>query len=383
MQPVVADCRSILHRLVQFGRDGQSVRTLGRAAFGFNQHRIVPEDAYDRQPLIGGGERVMLTGDVRLDNRDELGATLGMSPQETRERSDSALVLVAWERWGLQCANQLVGDYAIAIWDEANQQLSLVRAPMALKPLFFVNEPGSTAFASMPTALFALPGLTKRLNLEEAARTAAGIYVSNETLFRSVFKIPHGHAVIVTPGGGKQTIRLWDLKANAVPPTVAEAGEGMRFELDRAVRAQLRRIDRPIAAQLSAGRDSSAVAATAAIALAERGERLIAVTGAPRLGFVGVGDELVDEAPIAALTAKMHPNIDHRICRATAGPVDDEFDFLHRNHFGPMLGTYNSGWSNETYREASRLGASVILGGGRGNFSISRGAHACGDTMCP
>ena len=367
------DCQAILARLVQFGRGRRSVETLGHAAFGHNQHCIVPQDAFERQPLIGGGGTVMLTADVRIDNRDELSATLGISSQDARERSESALLLTSWERWGLRCADHLVGDYAFAIWDETSRQLILVRGPMALKPLFFVNEPGTTAFASMPMALFALSGLTKRLNVEEAARTAADIYVSNETLFQSVFKVPHGHAVIVTPGGGTQTVRLWELKAGMAPSTVADAGEGMRFELDRAVRAQLRRISGPVAAQLSAGRDSSAVAATAAMALNECGERLIAVTGAPRLGFVGGGDDLIDEAPIAALTASMHPNIDQFVCRAVAGRAKEEFDFFNASHSGPMLGTYNTGWSNETFREASRHGATVILGGGRGNFSISRG----------
>ena len=367
------DCRAILDRIARFGTAYQSFETIGPASFGYNQHRILPEDVFDRQPLVGGDGNILLTADVRLDNRCELGATLGIVPQEARELSDSALLLAAWQRWGLRCADYLVGDYAFAIWDQASQRLSLIRSPMALKPLFFVNEPQTTAFASMPMALFALPRLTKRLNVTEAARIAAGIYDSEESLFQSVFKVPHGHAVIVMPGGGTETIRLWNLKAGVPPATVAEAGEGMRFELQRAVRAQLRRIDGRVAAQLSAGRDSSAVAATAAIVLAEQGERLIAVTGAPMLGSSGDGETLANEAPIAGLTVTMHPNIDHFICRAVPGRAKEEFDFFNASHSGPMLGTSNAGWFNETFREASRHDATVILGGGRGNFSISRG----------
>ena len=379
---VGADCRNMLARMAGLGPDGTTVRAIGTATLGYAQRDLLPEDRYDAQPLIGGGGTLLLAATVRLDNRDELGTALGLRDRRLSEMSDCALLVAAWERWQLACVDRLVGDYAFGVWDESRRRLTLVRGPMAMKTLFFHHSPMRIAFATLPMALFALPGVEKRLNLEEAARIAAGIHWSDETLFVGVRKVEHGHAVIADANGWR-TERIWHLKAGTPPSSVAEAGEGLRFEFDRAVRAQLRRNSGLVGAQLSAGRDSSAVAASAALALAETGDPLIVLTGAPRLGFhdPSLGDVLTDESGIAALTAAIYSNMRHRLCRATAAPVGPDFDLAHRHHFRPMLNTANAGWANETFREAARQGVTVMLTGSRGNFSISRGGFdALGQT---
>ena len=52
----------------------------GSLALGRRLYRTLPEDAFDRQPLQGAGERLVLVADVRLDNREELGASLDLAP---------------------------------------------------------------------------------------------------------------------------------------------------------------------------------------------------------------------------------------------------------------------------------------------------------------
>ena len=364
----------MLGQLQALGPDRLVACELGVASFGFASRLTLPEDRFDVQPLIGGGGKLMLVADARIDNRDELGADLAFPTDKTAQSSDSALILAAWERWERGCFDRLVGDYAFAIWDQSNRRLTLVRGPMALKPLFFHHSQRGLAFATLPMALFALPSIDKLLNREEAARLAAGIHWSDETLFEGVHKVAHGHAVVLDRSGWRAE-RIWNLTARTPPRTLAEAGEGLRFELDRAVRAQLRRDHGLIGAQLSAGRDSSAVASSAALALQERGEQLVVLTGAPRAGFAdpSLGDALIDENAIAGATAALYPNMIHHVCRATPAPVMPDFDLSHRHHFRPMLNTYSAGWNNETYREAARQGVSVMLIGSRGNFSISHG----------
>lgn len=373
---------AILDKLQGLGPGRMQVRSLGEASFGHAAREALPEDRYDVQPLIGGGGTLMLAADVRLDNRADLVLELGLGAERSREMSDSALLLFAWERWQLGCVDHLLGDYAFAVWGQAKRELKLVRGPMAMKTLFFHHSPGFITFATLPMALFALPNLEKRLNIDEAARLAAGIHWSEETLFDGVRKVEHGHAVTLDRDGWRSR-RIWNLKAGTPPTSVEEAGEGLRFELDRAVRAQLRRSHGLVGAQLSAGRDSSAVATSAALTLREIGEPLVALTGAPRLGFRDptLGDTLADESDIAARTAALYPNMIHHVCRAKAAPVGPDFDVAHRNHFRPMLNTSNAGWDNETFREAARSGVAVMLTGSRGNFSISRGGYdAVGQT---
>src|SRR5687767_5768349 len=89
----------------------QTVATVGNLALGIRLHPSLPEDTYDRQPLIGGDGRFGLVADVRLDNRDELSRALGLDRALLAEMADSNLLLLALERWGEQAVSLLLGDF--------------------------------------------------------------------------------------------------------------------------------------------------------------------------------------------------------------------------------------------------------------------------------
>ena len=90
----------------------------------------MPEDAFDRQPLIGGEGRYVLVADVRLDNRDELTEALRIPAPQARTLCDAAILLAAIERWDESCLERLVGDYAFAAWDGVRRRLLLARDPL-------------------------------------------------------------------------------------------------------------------------------------------------------------------------------------------------------------------------------------------------------------
>ncbi len=92
----------------------------------------------------------------------------------------------------------------------------------------------------------------------------------------------------VTADGAMAERRYWspaDIRPIRLASDQAYA-DGLRECLDRAVRRQMRSAH-PIGCYLSGGLDSSAVAALAARALGEKGQRLAAFTQVPREGFVG------------------------------------------------------------------------------------------------
>ena len=381
--PPSVGCSQILDVLARFGGDAKSIERLGDAAFGRDLRKVVPEDDFDCQPLLGSGGGCLFVADARIDNRDELTARFNLDNVRASRMSDGAMLLVAWDRLGLRCVDHLLGDYTFAVWEERERRLTLARSPLGFKPLFYTRNDRFTAFATMPDGLTTV--VPAALNRGQAAAIAAGQpFRTDETMFSGVRRVLSGHAVVITPNG--QTIRrLWDLDNVGPPPSsLAEAGERLRSELDRAVSAQLRRRGGRVAAQLSAGRDSSAVATTAARLLAAGGEQLIALTAAPRVGF-REGENaawLPDESEIAAATAALHPNIDHHVCRSSPAAVRQMFGRIHRHHFGPMLNTGNAEWYIHTLEAAKAKGAAILLTGGMGNFSISRGgAGAIADVL--
>ena len=116
-RPGAADaCERMLRAQDIYGPDDEARWDGGRIALGRRLFRLLPEDVHDRQPLTGRGGDCVLVADIRLDNRDDLERALQISPERARTLADADILLAAWERWGLDCLDRLVGDYAFAVW---------------------------------------------------------------------------------------------------------------------------------------------------------------------------------------------------------------------------------------------------------------------------
>ena len=364
----------MLSRLTAFGASG-ATRDLGRARFGRLLDGVLPEDQFDRQPLTGGDGRFLLCADVRIDNREEMAEALGLRAG-IAAMADFELLLKAWGKWQLGCFERLLGDVAMAVWDDRAQRLTLARSASSLKPLVYHRGPAFAAFASMPAAIRALDGGPSEPDFSEAAAIIAGLPGrGTSTVFSGVRIVRHGHAVEIERGGERE-IRHWHPEAverRDLP--LGEAAEALRAELDRAVTTQLRRSSGGVACQLSSGRDSGAVLGSAAFALARSGEELVALTGRPNARFEGphFPGRLSDEGPLAAVTAARYPNVVHVGCRSRRRDVAAELRRLSEVHFRPLTHPSALHWANEVDEEAERRGARVMLIGSTGNFSISAG----------
>jgi asparagine synthase (glutamine-hydrolysing) len=359
-----------------YGSDHLDLRALGRAAFARSLFRILPEDKFDRQPLVGGEGRLLLTADVRLDNREELTAALGI---DSRRLSDSAVLLAALERWSEDALERLAGDFAFALWDETHGRLLLARDPLGARPLHYVEDPAFLAFASMPVGLYGARLVERSPDKARAAEFLADVpRQGSSSFFAGIQRVEAGHAVIVTPGCVRSR-RYWSPRRCELRlPRRDDYIEAFRAQLDQAVGARLRGAEGRVGSHLSSGFDSGAVTATAARLLAEQGGRVRAYTAAPRLGFDGPvpSGRIADESPIAALTARMHPNIDHVIVRP---PPGDPFGHLSEKHLlvqHPVGHLCNDIWWTAINRDAQTQGLNVMLTGQVGNHSLSAGGAA-------
>src|SRR5437660_1497931 len=74
---------------------------------------------------------------VRLGNREDLGAALGLTPAETRAAPDPVLLRRAIERWGDAGVARCLGAFAFALWESEAGRLTLGRDCLGRAPLFF------------------------------------------------------------------------------------------------------------------------------------------------------------------------------------------------------------------------------------------------------
>lgn len=368
-----SNCDRILAAQRVYGPDGAAGWSDGSVAMGRSLHRLLPEDVFDRGPVVRDGGRRVLVADVRLDDRPALERTLGIAATEARLLSDAEILMRALDRWQEQALDHLVGDFAFAFWDGDRQRLMLARDCVGQRPLHYHRGRDFFAFASMPKGLHALSDVPRAADEQAAADFLALIPETGaRSFFRGVDKVQPGHYLIVERGKVVEQ-RYWHPRPRPLGlKTADDYAEALREQLDVAVASRLRGADGNVAAQLSAGFDSSAVAATAARLLGPDGGTVTAFTSVPRTGFAGhdFRDSMSDEGPLAAAVAAMYPNMEHVLVRESGSPLDN----LDRNFFlneRPMLNICNGVWVSAINAAAKQRGLSVMLGAPAGNMTFS------------
>ncbi|MEO7178538.1 MAG: hypothetical protein ABIW83_06825, partial [Allosphingosinicella sp.] len=232
-----APLERMLAALQPYGPDGAGRWAQDDVALGHRVMHLFPEDKSNPQPLIGGGGRFVMVADARLDDREELAEALG---EASPFAGDPELVLGAFERWGEACLERLYGDYAFAVWDRERRRWLLARDGMGGRPLCYFRGPRLFAFASMPRGLHALPEIPYAPDEDLLARALDLVPPDpHATCFRGVRRVGRGECVIVT-AGGETARRHWNPAPEPLRLSRAnDYEEGLRAEMDRAVRTRL------------------------------------------------------------------------------------------------------------------------------------------------
>lgn len=349
--------------------DGETI------ALGIQLANLVPEDLFDRQPLSGGGGRFHLVADVRLDNRPELVAALGLGERHTR-MADADIVLAAWERWEGGALDRLCGDFAIAVWDASLRRLHLARDMMGYRPLFYHVTGARVAFATMAKGLHALADVEIAPDPEWLRDYLALLPHRGEgSFFAGIKRIEPGQHITIHESGriDKAAWYDWDRPTGPYFSNDRAYVDAFRETFDRAVNDRLR-TSGAVASQLSGGMDSTAVTATAARILEGRGERLTAYTHVPLAGARLDCPEgrTVDEWALASRVAERHANIDHLAVDAPERWIGDDIDSHFHAHEYPALNLCNQVWMSEIGRQMRHRREAVMLVGIMGNMTISR-----------
>jgi asparagine synthase (glutamine-hydrolysing) len=246
------------------GPDGKGIWQLGSVGLGHRLLRTTPESTDERQPLLSDDGAVCLTADARVDNRAELKAALEARGARLRSDTDAELLLHAYEIWGEDCPQRIIGDFAFAIWDTRLRRLFCARDPMGVKPFHYWFDGTRFVWASEPRQILIDPKIPLEPN-----RHSIGSFLllrgidRQESLYKGIHRLPAAHGLIVDRTGLHQR-RYWDLDRfdEIRYRTSGDYAEHFRSMLTEAVQCRLRS-STPVAAFLSGGLDSSSVVAIA------------------------------------------------------------------------------------------------------------------------
>jgi len=203
---------------------------------------------------------VKIFANARIDARDELIAKLSINEPLT----DADLILQAYQAWGDNCVNHIIGDFAFAIWDDRQQRLFCARDHFGVKPFFYTHSADHFNFSSTLNELRLDQRISNTLN-----DIAVGDYLlfgvnqdQSTTVFSDIQRLPPGHTLTVE----KNQIRIQPYWRPSLPVEIRFRDPNAYVErfselLSRAVRDRLR-TDR-VAISMSGGLDSTSLAAIA------------------------------------------------------------------------------------------------------------------------
>lgn len=220
-----------------------------------------------RQPMADFSGQVWLAYNGEVYNHPQLRARLEGRGQAFHTRSDTEVVLAAYLEFGPDFMHELEGMFALALWDQPQQRLLLVRDRIGIKPLFYAQHEERLWFASELKSLLQVPGLRRRLDPASLSHFLSFHYVPPpHTMLEGVSQLPPGHWLAFQQG--KVQVREYWAGPRAwirgSPPRVVTAPD-IREALRAAVERELV-ADVPVGALLSGGLDSGAVVALMAAA---------------------------------------------------------------------------------------------------------------------
>jgi asparagine synthase (glutamine-hydrolysing) len=320
--------RTIRHR----GPDDARTFHDERAALGHARLSII-DAVGGAQPMHNEDGSLAIVFNGEIFNYVELRADLIARGHRFTTRSDTEVILHLFEEDGPAFVSQLNGQWAFAIWSARDQSLFLSRDRLGVRPLFFTSTKDGFVFASEIKALFAYPGIERRLDLRSLQDIFTFWHVlPPRTAFSGISELPPGCSA--TLARGKLDVRrYWDLEFPSVLPRVNGDGQEERYAeellaiLSDATRIRLR-ADVPVGAYLSGGLDSSLVAA------------LVRRTGTSSLSTFSVrfDDPALDEGPFQSVSVS-HMGTEHRDIRCSAADIGRVFPDVIWHAETPILRT--------------------------------------------
>lgn len=252
---------AMLHAIRHRGPDGSQSLVLEQAALGFNRLSFLDLDG-GMQPIQNEDRKISMICNGEIYNYKELKDELIAKGHVFRTKTDVEVVLHLYEECGLDFPKLLNGQFAIALYDDHNKQLLLVRDQIGICPLFYTIADDRVIFASEIKAILEYPGINRKLNLKavDQLMNFPGI-VSPVTFFDGIYSLQGGHMLQILPEEEIKNIEYWDL---IYSPEEEDKGEAYYVERLRELlkKAISRRLvaDVPIGFYISGGLDSSIVA---------------------------------------------------------------------------------------------------------------------------
>ena len=247
------------------GPDDEGTFVDGNVGLAHNRLSIIDLSSLGHQPMSNEDETIWIVYNGEVYNYLELMPDLKLKGHIFKSKTDTEVIIHAYEEYGVDCLQKLNGMFAFAIWDSRKKQLFCARDRFGIKPFYYYHDDNCFIFASEIKAIIEDRRVKRSANdnvLYNFLKHGILDY-SNETFFGNIMQLLPAHCLILRQG--EITIeKYWDLNADNEISDESDEFYARRFyELfEDSVRIHLRS-DVPIGTCLSGGLDSSSIVCVA------------------------------------------------------------------------------------------------------------------------
>jgi asparagine synthase (glutamine-hydrolysing) len=214
------------------------------------------------QPMANADGSIWIVYNGEVYNFRTLRQDLLQRGRQFRTRSDTEVVLQAYEEYGVECVKRLEGMFAFAIWDATKSRLFLARDGMGIKPLYYYETPQRFVFASELKVLLQAGLVDWRIDMAALSEFLSFEFIpAPKTILSGVKKLLPGHCLIIGPEGSTCE-RYWTPAFEIAHRQEEEWVQLIQHTVREAVRRHLVS-DVPVGVFLSGGMDSSSILALA------------------------------------------------------------------------------------------------------------------------
>lgn len=252
---------NMMNKIIHRGPDSAGQHIDGKAYLGFRRLSIIDLDN-GSQPMYNEDKRFVITFNGEIYNHEELREELIAKGHTFANRSDTEVLIHAYEEYGEDMLNKLRGMFAFVIWDTEKETLFGARDFFGIKPFYYALIDNNLVFGSEIKSILEYPGYKKAVNEVALENYLTFQYsVLEETFFKGIYKLMPSHCLTFHDGN-------LDIKRYWTPTFDADNSKSLdEFvnEIDAVMHDSIEHhkiSDVEVGSFLSSGVDSSYVAAT-------------------------------------------------------------------------------------------------------------------------
>jgi asparagine synthase (glutamine-hydrolysing) len=233
-------------------------------AFGHTRLSILDLSHLGHQPMVSTDGRYVITFNGEIYNFADIRSRLASAGHVFSGSGDTEVILHAFKEWGSSAVNQFLGMFTIALWDEKERKLELLRDRVGVKPLHYGWDGRTLCFGSELKSIRAYSHWRPEIDIQSLGEFLQYGYIAGDrTIYKGIHKLKPGHRLVLEEGKQPVVGPYWSvLDALNRSPSGTDADIEAELEALLIDAFRLRMVsDVPVGVYLSGGVDSSLVTA--------------------------------------------------------------------------------------------------------------------------